>query len=362
MKIVQILPELNEGGVEYDVLELNRELSKRGYESLVISNGGKLVSQIVSDGGEHIQIDVCSKNPLTAVFRALKLKKVLRSLNPDVVHVRSRVPAWLVYFANRSLQLKVVSTVHGFNSVNIYSSIMTKADKVICVSGSVKAYIQKHYKIENEKIEVFPGGIDTKRFDPTKIDETFVKEFKNQYGLHGKLIITSVGRVTQLKDYETFIRAIHILKKEFIDIVGLIVGGVREDKNEYYKSLLKLIDELDLANNIIFTGSQTRMPEIYHSSHVVVSSSKKPESFGRSVGEAIAVNTPVVASNHGGVKDIIIECQQGYFFEVGDDRGLADKIILAKELKVNGFEYIDKHFSLEHSVDKMIGEYTKMTG
>jgi len=360
MKIVQILPELNEGGVEYDVLELNRELSKRGYESLVISNGGKLLSQIVSDGGEHIQVDVCSKNPLTAFFRVLKLKKVLKGMHPDIVHVRSRVPAWLVYFANRSLQLKVVSTVHGFNSVNVYSSIMTKAEKVICVSGSVKAYIQKHYKIDNEKIEVFSGGIDTKRFDPTKIDKTFVKEFKNRYALHDKLIISSVGRVTQLKDYATFIRAIHILKKEVIDVVGLIVGGVREDKNEYHKSLLNLIEELNLADNIIFTGSQTKMPEIYHSSGVVVSSSKKPESFGRSVGEAISVNTPVVASNHGGVKDIIIEGQHGYFFEVGDYRGLAHKIMLAKDLKVDGFEYIDKHFSLDHSVDKMICEYIKM--
>lgn len=362
MKIVQILPELNEGGVEYDVLELNRELSKRGYESLIISNGGKLVSQIVSDGGEHMQIDVCSKNPLTAFFRMLKLKKILRDMHPDIVHVRSRVPAWLVYFANKSLQLKVVSTVHGFNSVNIYSSIMIKADKVICVSGSVKAYIQKHYKIDNEMIEVFSGGIDTKRFDPKKIDETFVKEFKHRYSLHDKFIVSSVGRVTQLKDYATFIRAIHILKKESIDIVGLVVGGVREDKNEYYKSLVNLIEELDMADNIIFTGSQTKMPEIYHCSDVVVSSSKKPESFGRSVGEAIAVNTPVVATNHGGVKDIIIEGQYGYFFEVGDYGELAHKIMLAKDLKVNGFKYIDKHFSLEMAVDKMICEYKKMAG
>ena len=134
MRIVQVIPELNEGGVERGVVELNREFVKKGIESFVISAGGKLENQINLDGGNHIKFDVCSKNIFTAFSRVNALKKILKEINPDIIHVRSRVPAWLVYFANKKLNIKVVSTVHGFNSVGFYSSIMQKSDAVICVS------------------------------------------------------------------------------------------------------------------------------------------------------------------------------------------------------------------------------------
>ena len=117
MRIVQLLPELNEGGVERGVVELNREYVKLKIESYVISAGGKLENQINLDGGKHIKFDVCSKNIFTVFSRVVKLKKILKEIKPDIIHVRSRVPAWLIYFANKSLQIKVVSTVHGFNSV-----------------------------------------------------------------------------------------------------------------------------------------------------------------------------------------------------------------------------------------------------
>ena len=136
MRIVQVIPELNEGGVERGVVELNREFVKKGIESFVISAGGKLENQINLDGGNHIKFDVCSKNIFTAFRRVKGLKKILKELKPDIIHVRSRVPAWLVYFANKKLNIKVVSTVHGFNSVGFYSSIMQKSDAVICVSNS----------------------------------------------------------------------------------------------------------------------------------------------------------------------------------------------------------------------------------
>ena len=166
MRILQLLPELNEGGVERGVVELNREFVKKEIESFVISKGGKLENQINLDGGTFIKFDVCSKNIFTAFRRVNALKKILKEIKPDIIHVRSRVPAWLVYFANKSLKIKVVSTVHGFNSVGFYSSIMQKADAVICVSNSIKEYIQKHYQTNESKITVIPRGIDLELFNP----------------------------------------------------------------------------------------------------------------------------------------------------------------------------------------------------
>lgn len=360
MRVIQVLPELNEGGVERGVVELNREFVKKGIESFVVSLGGKLENQINLDGGNFIKFDVCSKNIFTVFSRVNKLKKILKEINPDIIHVRSRVPAWLVYFANKSLNIKVVSTVHGFNSVGFYSSIMQKADAVICVSNSIKEYIQKNYQTPQSKITVIPRGIDLDVFNPQNIDNIFIENFKKEYNLENRFVISSVGRVTQLKDYETFIKAISLIKKEKNNVIALIVGGVRSDKEDYLNSLKILIKELNLENNIIFTGSQNKIAEIYALSDVVVSSSKKPESFGRAVAEAIALNTPVVATNHGGVKDIIIENKNGFFFEVGDEKELCNKIIRAKELSFDGYNYISYTFSLENMLEKTIEVYKKL--
>ena len=360
MRIVQLLPELNEGGVERGVVELNREYVKLKIESYVISAGGKLEDQINLDAGKHIKFDVCSKNIFTVFTRVAKLKKILKEIKPDIIHVRSRVPAWLVYFANKSLNIKVVSTVHGFNSVGFYSSIMQKADAVICVSNSIKEYIQKHYQTSENKITVIPRGIDLELFNPRNIDETFIENFKKEFDLKDKFVVSSVGRVTQLKDYETFIKAILLAKKEIPNVVGLIVGGVRSDKEDYLKSLKSLIKELDLENNIIFTGSQSKIEQIYALSDVVISSSKKPESFGRAVAESICMNKPVIATNHGGVKDIIIENENGFFFEVGDDKELADNILKSRTLKFDGYGYISDNFSLKNMLDRTLEVYRNL--
>ena len=360
MRVVQVLPELNEGGVERGVVELNREYTKKEIISFVISAGGKLENQIQIDGGIHIKFDVCSKNIFTAFKRISQLKSILKKIKPDIIHVRSRVPAWLVYFANKSLNIKVVSTVHGFNSVSFYSKIMTKADAVICVSNSIKEYIQKNYNTKDEIITVIARGIDLDVFNPKNIDTSFVNDFKVKYNLHDKFIISSVGRITQLKDYETFIKAIAIVKKEIPRIKALIVGGVRSDKEDYLKSLKELINSLDLKDNIIFTGSQSKIAEIYSLSDVVVSSSKKPESFGRAVAESIALNTPVIATNHGGVKDIIIDKVNGFFFEVGDEKELALNIIESKKLSFDGYNYVSSTFSLDNMLDSTIAVYKKV--
>ena len=359
MKIVQLLPELNEGGVERGTMELSRELVKLGHESIVISAGGKLQEQIEKDGGKHITFDVCSKNPLTVISRMMKLRKILKELNPNILHVRSRVPAWLTYFANKKLQLPFVTTVHGFNSVSPYSAIMAKGDSVICVSGSIKTYIQEHYQTSDEKITVIPRGIDLEKFNPQNTDVEFIRLFREEYMLKDKFIVTSVGRVTQLKDLETFISVIALLKQIHSNVLGLIVGGVREDKQMYFESLKDLVKELGVEEHIIFTGSQSKVAEIYALSDVVVSSSKKPETFGRSVAEAIALNTPVVATGHGGVLDIIVESENGFFYPVGDIEALAKKILNAKALKFDGYNYISNHFSLENMVQKTLNVYKK---
>jgi glycosyltransferase involved in cell wall biosynthesis len=360
MHIVQLLPELNQGGVERGAVELSRELVKRGHQSTVISAGGSQAAQIEKDGGRHITFDVCSKNPLTFPFRVLKLQTSLSKLSPDILHARSRVPVWLCYFANKKLKIPFVTTVHGFNSVSRYSEIMTRGDAVICVSNPVKEYIQKNYGTPDEKITVIHRGINPAEFDPEKLDSIWMDSFKTQYGLNGKFVVTAVGRITELKDYETFIRAIADCAQKIPNICGVIVGGVRHDKQAYYERLLTLVKDMHVEKHIIFAGSHSQMPEIYALSDVLVSCSKKPESFGRTLIEAMAMNTPVIATRHGGALDIIEEGLNGFLVSPGNVNELAEAIRRQKEIPSTGLrEYVLGRFTLEKMVETTIDVYKK---
>ncbi len=361
MRVVQLLPELNEGGVERGVVELSRELVKRGVESVVISAGGKQAAQIDRDGGRHISFDLASKNPLTAPLRIIKLHKLIKTLQPDVLHARSRVPAWLACLVNKPLKIPFVTTVHGFNSVNPYSRVMTFGDRVICVSNAIKDYIQQHYQVPEEKIVVIPRGVDLEAFDPEKVDREFIEDFKRKYRLEGKFIVTAVGRITQLKDYETFIRAIALARKSKPEVVGMIVGGTRKDKHDYFSSLQALVAELGLIESLHFAGSQSQIAEIYALSDLVVSSSKKPESFGRSAAEAIAMGTPVVATNHGGIVDVVRPGRTGYLFEVGAVAELAEKICNASTFRGTDLrKVVEDEFSLSSMIERTCAVYRQV--
>jgi glycosyltransferase involved in cell wall biosynthesis len=361
LKVVQLLPELNEGGVERGVVELNREFVARGLDSIVISAGGVLEAQIIADGGRHFKLDVASKNPLTAPLRVWQLRRLLRRLAPDILHARSRVPAWLTVLANRTLKLPFVTTVHGFNSVNAYSRIMTRGERVICVSTAIKDYVKQHYGVPEEKLTVIPRGIDLETFHPEHIDQGFVNQFVERYDLAGKFVVTSVGRITQLKDYETFIDALVLAKKRIPQLVGLIVGGVRKDKQDYYLRLQQQVEAAHAGDFIHFAGSQAKVTEIYSLSDVVVSSSKKPESFGRSAAEALAMNVPVVATNHGGILDVVIPGTTGQLFSPGDVDALTEAILSCRTLDTSGMRnFVSERFSLAHMVESTLAVYRSL--
>ncbi|ASM35115.1 glycosyltransferase [Campylobacter sputorum subsp. bubulus] len=350
MLVVQLLPELNEGGVERGAVDISKLLDKDGIKSYVISNGGKLEKELKN----HIKFDVCSKNIFTLISRIFKLRKILKELKPDIVHVRSRVPAWLVFFAKKGLNLNIISTVHGLNSVNFYSFIMVKSDKIIVPSNCVKEYILKNFHADETKISVIFRGVDFSDFNPSNFNGEILRTKFNL--AKDDFIISCVGRITNLKNIETIIKALKFLPNAKL----LVVGGVHKKRQKYFEFLKVLVCKLDLEKKVIFTGSISKIAEIYALSDVVVSASIKPESFGRSVAEAISLNTPVVASNHGGVKDIIIEGVNGYFFEPLDEKELSQKILMAKELKFDGFSYIKSKFSVEKMYNQTLQIYKEL--
>jgi len=362
MRIVQILPELNEGGVERGAMELSRELVKQGHESVVISAGGKLVEQIQKDGGTHIAFDVYSKNILTAPFRILKLRKILKELKPHVLHARSRVPAWLTYLANKTLHFPFVTTVHGFNSVNAYSKVMTYGDKVICGSKFMIEHIIKHYHTPMEKIVLIPRGVDMDSFG-SELNEDFISEFKQKYHLEGHFIITHVARITHWKDQKTTIKAFIEVKKHIQNAKLLFVGSVDESRTHYYEELQKMIKDTPYEEDVIFTGNQQHIKEIFSFSDVSISASNKPETFGRANVESIFMGTPLIATNIGATADYVIEGENGYLFEPNDAEELSRLIIKSSKEsfdKEQMARYVKNNFSLEQMVDKTVSVYKSL--
>lgn len=360
MHVVHLIPELNQGGVEQVVIDLNRELVKRGHQSTVLSAGGRREETIKKEGGQHIRLDVCSKNPLTVPLRTHALKTTLSQLRPDLLHLHSRVPAWLAYFANRRLKLPTVTSVHGFNSVSRYSRIMTSGQRVICVSNPVKDYIQAHYQTPEERIRVIHCGLDTYRFDPQAVNEQDIEMLRKRLDLRHAFVATAIGRITELKDYETFIRAIAAAHAVRPDLRGLIVGHVRKDKQDYFDRLQDLITELNLKDVVHLVTDLNDMLPVYALSDVVVSCSKKPESFGLTLIEALAMNTPVVASRHGGPLDIIREGENGAFFTPQNAQELATCLQQASPPPKNLREEASNRFGLSTMIDRTLQTYEEV--
>jgi len=362
MHIVQILPALDEGGVERGVVELNREFVRRGVTSTVVSRGGRLVACIERDGGRHVTVDVKAKNPLTAPLRVAALRRVLRESNPDLVHYRSRVPGWLFRFANRNLRLPFVTTVHGFNSPGAYSRIMAVGARVICPSTAVVEFVRRHYDISADKIRLIPRGVDPQQFDPARLDAAFMAEFRDRQGLAGRFVVLGVGRITPLKGYDVLIRATALAKARVPNIKTMIVGGAEASRTNTLTELQKLADELGVQKHVVFAGSQSKVAEIYACGSILVSANKaKPEAFGRSMAEALAMGCPVIATRFGGALDIVREGIDGWLVEPGDAEQLADRLVQASQTTFGDLRAgALARFSLAQMVDKTLAVYEEV--
>ncbi len=313
MKVLQVLPELNSGGVERGTLEFADYLIQKGHQSFVLSNGGRLVPELTASGSKHIQLSVHKKS-LFSLRHIFRVKRLLETENFDIVHLRSRMPAWIVYLAwnliSKSKRPKLVTTVHGFYSVNPYSAIMTKGETIICVSKSVKKYVLKNYpSAKNKKIKVIYRGVDTNHYHSNykPSDEWLAKWNRQNKHLKNQFILTLPGRISAWKGQEDFMEIIRFLKHRKLPIHGLVVGDVHPNKKSYYRILKKKLYHLKLNKNITFLGHRKDIHQIMYCSDLIISCSKDPEAFGRVTLEALSIGKPVFAYAHGGVREQLTE-------------------------------------------------------
>ncbi len=328
MKVMQLLPELNSGGVERGTLEIARALVADGHESLVVSNGGRLVAQLEAEGSKHLTLAI-HKKALSSLWQIRPLRRLIEQHQPDIVHVRSRVPAWLTHFALKGIPAHqrphLISTVHGFYSINRYSQIMTQAEKVIAVSDSVVKYITDHYKnCPAQDIVRIYRGIDPQAFphgyQPSAawLNQTF-QDFPE---LENKFLICLPGRVTRLKGHESLITLMEKLLQQYPQVHAVIVGGADPKKAAYLKELEETIQTKGLSEQMTFVGHRSDIREWLAFSDVVLSLSNQAETFGRTALEALSVGTPVIGWNRGGVAEILSQLYPQGLIEVDDQDSL----------------------------------------
>ncbi len=328
MKVLQILPELNSGGVERGCLEVAAHLVRAGHEALVVSNGGRLVEALTKSGARHVAMPV-HKKQLRSLWQVRPLRRLFERERPDIVHIRSRVPGWLAWLALRKMDVatrpRLVSTVHGFYSVNAYSAIMTRGERVIAVSESVREYVTKNYpRVPAEVLRVIPRGVDPlgypRGFSP---DAAWKAKWESEHGgLAGKAVLLLPGRITRLKGHEDFFELLAALKLGGLRVHGLVVGDTHPKKRAYLVELRAGVSRLGLADDVSFLGHRADLREIMAVSDLVLSLSQQPESFGRTVVEALSIGRAFVGYDHGGVGEQLRAVFPAGCVSLGDGAGL----------------------------------------
>jgi glycosyltransferase involved in cell wall biosynthesis len=370
MRIVQLVPAMEQGGVERGVVEMNRALVVRGHDNVIVSAGGRLTARLAADGGRCVTLDVKSKNPLTYFSRARALRRLLTRERPDVVVAHSRVPAWLFVWANRTLRLPWITFAHGANSVSRYSRVMTAGDVTVTPSRYIADYLKAAYGLAEEKLCVIPRAIDRDRFDPARLDRAFLEAKRAEWGLAGRRVAMGVGRITQLKGYDILIKAVHRANEqnggEPFKLV--IVGEAEALRKDVEEGLRNLVKELSAEDQVVFTGNQQKIAECLSLADVVVSSNtKKPEAFGRSMAEALAMGRPVVAKAFGGALDIVEDGVNGALVPADTPHGdaevaaFADAIIRVSSMELGDLRTaaLDK-FSFDRMIERTKSVYLEL--
>ena len=378
INVLQVIPRLGYGGAETGCYDLAHYLSEKDCKSYIITSGGELLKFIRKKKVKVIKLPVHSKNPLLILFNSLAISIIVLLLNIDIVHARSRAPAWSCLFSCFITRRKFVTTFHGtYNFSNVfkkyYNSVMVKSQLVIAGSNFIFNHIKENYQKylnKKNKLMVIFRGINLDYFNKKNISENKKNKLITELNIDiNKIIILLPGRITRWKGQANFIEALNILIEDYnrSDFEAIILGS-DQGRNVYLKKLKGLVDRYRLINNIKFVNHCRDMPVAYSISNIIVSSSIEPEAFGRVSVEAQAMEKPIVASDLGGSKETVLNNKSGFLYKYDDPRELAkflNKIIELDKETLNsigneGRKNVVKKFDVEKMCQTTFTEYQKL--
>ena len=330
MKVMHLLPSLSSGGVEQVVLELCEGLCAHRVDNVVVSAGGSMVPGIEAAGARHITRPIGKKSIFT-LFQVGKTARLIRAEKPDILHVHSRVPAWVGQLACKRIPAaerpSIVSSFHGFHSVNAYSAVMARGDKVIAVSECMREHILQNYpQTPAENIIVIPNSIDAAKFNPeyTPSQEWFDKWYSDYPELKGKYTLCLPGRITRLKGAPHLAPILQHLRSKGIPAHAVIVGETKKGKEAYREEVQAGFDKAGVADCVTWTGHRKDLADVLCACDVTLSLTLQPESFGKTTLEALSLGRPVAGYEHGGVGEQLRQFLPAGMVPTGNTQAMAE--------------------------------------
>lgn len=365
MNILQVVPALSAGGVERTALEIAGALTEAGHHAHVASAGGRLESELQAAGGIFHCAPLETKNPIKMRRNTKTLIKIILAHNIDIVHARSRAPAWSAHAAAKACGVPYVTTYHGIYNANsglkrCYNSIMARGEIVIANSQFTADHIMSEHGLNADKIRVIPRGVDMKRFDPAVILTADAKKLRQAWGVTpDQTCLLLPGRLTAWKGQGVAIKALG----ELPDTFALVLLGDAQGRDAYVGEMLALAKSLGIHARVHIPGHSADMPTAFAAADIVLSASTDPEAFGRIAAEAQAMSKWVIASDHGGATETVIAGVTGARTPPGDASALAAAITAGPAQRYKpaaGRAHIQANFSDRQMMDKTLAAYKEV--
>ena len=371
--VLQVLPSLDTGGVERGACDVAAALASAGWRSFVASAGGPMTRELDRAGVHHLTLPMASKNPFTLRRNALRLAAVIEARAIDIVHARSRAPAWSARAAAARTDRPLVTTFHGaYGHGNAlkrrYNAVMTQGDRVIAISGFIAAHIRETYGVDEERLVTIPRGIDLARFDPAAVSPERMVQLTQAWRLpDGVPIVMLPGRLTNWKGQMVLLDALARLGRA--DIRCLLVGS-DQGRRRYRRALERRIRAKGLGAVVAIIDDCRDMAAAYMLADVVVSASTDPEAFGRVAVEAQAMGRPVIATDHGGARETVVPGETGWLVPPGDAGVLAKTLETAialdsdtrEEVAAAARAHVGARFTVERMCAATLEVYESLLG
>lgn len=369
--ILQVIPELGAGGAEQGCIDVAAAIVGASGRALIASNGGARVPELQRIGAEHIDIPVHSKNPIVMARNTRRLIKIIEEEGVDIVHARSRAPAWSAYKACQKTSAHFMTTCHApYNFENEikrqYNSVMVKGERVIAISRYVADYMVDNYGVDENIIRLIHRGIKMDRFHPTMVTPQRMIAVSDSWRIpDGANVVMLPGRITRWKGHHVLIEALARLKRD--DIFCVLIGS-DQGRTEYTNELKQTIEEKGLTGQVRIVDHCEDMPAAYMLASVVVSASTDPEGFGRIPVEAQAMGRPIIATNHGGAMETVIPGKTGWLVPPSDAPALAKAIEEVLALGINqrallathAMAHVAAHFTVQAMCEHTLDVYTEL--
>ncbi len=374
--LLQITPALDTGGVEQTTLDMARAVSRAGGTALVASRGGRLEDDLARRGGELIRLDMATKNPLTMLGNVGRLRTLIRDRRVSLVHIRSRAPAFAALAAARAEGVPVVTTYHGvYNARSAlkrwYNGVMVRGDFTIANSDFTRAHVLATHAVAPERVRSIPRGVDLARFDPAVVTAERVEALRSQWGLAAddpRTVFLLAGRLTRWKGQELVIRALGAAQLAGGPGMVLVLAGDDQGRHDYTASLRALAELEGVGEAVRIVGHCADMPAAYLAADFALAPSLEPEAFGRTAVEPQAMGRPVLAADHGGTAETVVDGETGWLLAPGAladwAAGLTTAALSPPETRARmgaaGMERARSLYSLDVMCDATLAVYARV--